>query len=308
MAPIQAGPEAAVRMSTQLTTSDLGRYMQELQRHPVLSPEQEQRLAIRFYEDGDVDAARQLVLGNLRFALKLALEYRRFAPVMDLVQEANLGLMEAVRRFNPYRGYRLITYAVWWIRAYLQRYVVESSSVVRRGTTRDQRKVVRSLGAARRELAQATGEEAGVGELAEAMGVDEQAVVAMTGHDLSLDVPLDADAGETTWVERLSDEDGAGPEEILLAREARALAERALADVLGSLGERDREILELRLLASEPATLQELADRFEISRERVRQLESGIRKKLAAAADQLALPAAEGEGGRQGSGGSLKDA
>jgi len=108
-------------MHSPLVNSDLNRYMQEVQRYPVLSPEDEQKLAVRYYEHGDVDAARELVLANLRFAFKVAMEYARFASPMDLVQEANLGLMEAVRRFNPYRGYRLITYAVGWIRAAVQR-------------------------------------------------------------------------------------------------------------------------------------------------------------------------------------------
>lgn len=264
---------------TGLAGSDLGRYMREVERHPLLSPEEEQRLARRWFDDGDVEAAKGLVLGNLRFSLKLALEYRRFGPLMDLVQEANLGLMEAVRRFNPYRGYRLITYAVWWIRAYLQRYVVESGSVVRRGTTRDQRTVVRKLGSARAALA-AEGVAESTAELAEHMGVSEDAVTAMTGGDLSLDMPMDTASGEGGTMLDVLPAAGENAEEALIEAEQEALIRQALEDVMASLDERDREIMRMRLLAGEPATLQDLADRFSISRERVRQLESGLRKRL----------------------------
>lgn len=262
-----------------LVGSDLGRYMREIERHPLLSLEEEQRLARRWFDEGDVEAAKRLVLGNLRFSLKLALEYRRFGPLMDLVQEANLGLMEAVRRFNPYRGYRLITYAVWWIRAYLQRYVVESGSVVRRGTTRDQRTVVRKLGSARAALA-AEGIVESPAELAEYMGVREDAVTAVTGSDLSLDMPMDTDSGEGRTMLDVLPAAGENAEEALIEAEQEALIRQALEDVMASLNERDREIMRMRLLAGEPATLQDLADRLSISRERVRQLESGLRKRL----------------------------
>lgn len=260
-----------------LAGADLRRYIREVEQHPLLTAAEEQQLARRWFDEGDVDAARRLVLGNLRFALKLALEYRRFGPLMDLVQEANLGLMEAVRRFDPYRGYRLITYAVWWIRAYLQRHVVESGSIVRRGTTRDQRKALRGMSAARAELARG-GEVESAAALAEVMGVDETAVAAVTGSDLSLDMPLGDDEGGSLYDILPSDEISA--EDRLIEAEDEELMRQALTDVLDSLDERDREILRLRLLAVEPATLQELADRFAISRERVRQLESGLRRRL----------------------------
>ena len=261
-------------------TSDLSQYLKEIQKYPVLTPEEEQRLAIRWYDDGDVEAARQLVLGNLRFALKIALEYARYGPVLDLVQEANLGLMEAVRRFNPYRGYRLITYAVWWIRAYVQRYLVETSSIVRRGTTRDQRRAARQLTKTRRALEQETGGEVSAQQIAEAMDVSEEAVAAlMNGSDVSLDAPVGADGDSATLLDFLADQQD-DPEAIVAEEQELDLVQRALEDVREELNERERAILEMRILNSDPVTLQELADRFSVSRERVRQIESGVRKKL----------------------------
>jgi RNA polymerase sigma-32 factor len=262
-----------------LAGADFRRYIREVEQHPLLTPAEEQQLAKSWFDDGDVDAARKLVLGNLRFALKLALEYRRFGPLMDLVQEANLGLMEAVRRFDPYRGYRLITYAVWWIRAYLQRYVVESGSIVRRGTTRDQRKALRGMSAARAELARG-GEAESAEALAEIIGVDESAVTAVMSNDLSLDMPLMRGDGESGSLYDVLPSDEMTAEDRLIEAEDEELMRQALNDVLESLDDRDREILRLRLLAVEPVTLQQLADQFSISRERVRQLESGLRKRL----------------------------
>lgn len=277
----------------QLAQSELSRYMREIQHHPVLSPEEEQRLAIRYYESQDIEAARALVLANLRFALKVAMEYSRYAPVMDLVQEANLGLMEAVRRFNPYRGYRLITYAVWWIRAYIQKFIVESTSVVRRGTTRDQRKVARKLGVTRRALEQASGTEASVAELALALDVTEESVASMLQKsDLSFDVPLAGDESGATLLDFLADQ-SQSVEERLLSDEQQALLQRALAEVTQKLNERERQIVDARILATEPLTLQELADQMQVSRERIRQIEDAVRAKIATSFKaMLALPPA----------------
>ncbi|RMF17451.1 MAG: sigma-70 family RNA polymerase sigma factor [Candidatus Dadabacteria bacterium] len=271
-------------------TSDLSQYLREIQKYPVLTPEEEQRLAIRWYDDGDVEAARQLVLGNLRFALKIALEYARYGPVADLVQEANLGLMEAVRRFNPYRGYRLITYAVWWIRAYVQRYLVESSSIVRRGTTRDQRRAARQLTRTRRALEQETGGEVSAQQIAEAMDVSEQAVAAlMNGSDVSLDAPVGADGDSATLLDFLADQQQ-DPEAAVAEEQELDFVQRALEDVRKELNERERAILDARILSTDPATLQELADEFSVSRERIRQIESGVRKKVQQQVERMLGP------------------
>lgn len=255
--------------------------MREIQNHALLTPEEEQRLAIRYYEDGDLDAARALVLGNLRFALKIAMEYNRYAPIMDLVQEANLGLMEAIRRFNPYRGFRLITYAVWWIRAYVQKFIVESTSVVRRGTTRDQRKIARKLSATRAALEQEAGGAATAAELAEAMDVTEESVASMMQRtDVSLDAPLGDDGSTAALVDFLADQ-AQSVEDRLISDEQQEILQKALASVAAGLNDREREILKTRILAAEPMTLQELADQLQVSRERIRQIENNVRDKLA---------------------------
>lgn len=277
-------------MTIELWQNDLQKYARQVAKIDLLTPEEEQRLAMRYYDNGDVEAARRLVMANLRFALKIALEYRRWAPLMDLVQEANLGLIEAVRRFDPYRGYRLITYAVWWIRAYVQKYIVEQQSLVRRGTTRAQRKAMRQLGATRSALEQELGDEVGATQLAEALDVPEAAIVAATQGDLSLDAPQTSDA-DRDWIETLAGMD-VGPEEALVAAEEHAQIKQALEDVLATLNEREREILNLRLLSEAPVTLQELAEKFAVSRERVRQIEAGVRKKLSAAAGAIKNPPA----------------
>lgn len=254
--------------------------MREIQNYALLTPEEEQRLAIRYYEDGDLDAARALVLGNLRFALKIALEYNKYAPIMDLVQEANLGLMEAIRRFNPYRGFRLITYAVWWIRAYIQKFIVESTSVVRRGTTRDQRKVARKLSATRTALEQEAGGAVTAADLAEAMNVTEESVASMLQRtDVSLDAPLGDDGSTAALVDFLADQ-AQSAEDRLISDEQQIILQQALASVAEGLNDRERDILQARILATEPMTLQELADRLQVSRERIRQIENNVRDKV----------------------------
>jgi RNA polymerase sigma-32 factor len=282
-----------------LAGSEINRYIKEISRYPVLAPDEEQRLAIRYHDSGDLNAARELVLGNLRFALKIAMEYARFAPAMDLVQEANLGLMEAVRRFDPYRGYRLISYAVWWIRAYVQRFIVENASVVRRGTTRAERKVARKLTSTRRQIEQQTGAAARPAEIAAELDVPEEAVLAVAQRrDVSLDVPRAKEDGEegSTLAELLPSTEP-DVEAQLIDAETDALARQALEDVFSGLDEREREILAVRLLATDPATLQDLAEKYDISRERVRQIEAALRRKVERAVREAvspqALPAAK---------------
>jgi RNA polymerase sigma-32 factor len=262
--------------------NDLAKYMRELANHDVLEREEEERLAYLYYETGDVDAARRLVLSHLRFVVKVAFGYKRYGlPMMEIIQEGNLGLMEAVRKFNPNKGYRLITYAVWWIRAYIQRYILDMWSVVRRGTTRAQRKLFYNLQKTTNQLAQSEGRELKAGEIAEALDVEESDVQAMQqmmrGADVSLDQTL-GDDGDS-YIDFLADSSDS-QEQQYIANEEVVQVRDAVDTVRSVLNDRDRDILERRLLAEDPATLEELSKDYSISRERVRQLESNIKKKI----------------------------
>lgn len=264
--------------------ASLSQYMRQIGRYDVLEAGEEYTLAIRYRDEGDVDAARQLVLGNLRFVIKVAFGYRKYGvPVMELIQEGNLGLMEAVSKFKPEKGYRLITYAVWWIRAYIQKYILDTWSIVRRGTTRAQRKLFYKLNRKEAELAHLNEGEVSSEELAEALDVTTADIDAMRqmlrGGDVSLDAPMAGDE-QGSYVDFLADAT-ADQESMVIEDEQRYMLSNAVDTVRGVLSERDQMILDRRILAEDPDTLEVLSRDFKVSRERVRQLESGIRKKIA---------------------------
>ncbi|UCE87626.1 MAG: RNA polymerase factor sigma-32 [Deltaproteobacteria bacterium] len=275
---------APIRDARGLEPADaLTLYLAELRHHPPLSREEEHALAVRYVEEADRDAARQLVLANLRLVVKIAMEYRRvWANLIDLIGEGNLGLLEAVDRFDPYRGVKLSTYAVYWIRAYILKYLMDNKSLVRLGSSRAQRKIWYRLNRERREL-----ERQGLAVepklIAERLDVPEADVVEMQQRiergDLSIDAPISHDhdaaqVGDFLAASGASAESEVGDSELseVLNQHVRKFAE--------TLDERDQRILNERILAEDPKTLQALADDYGLTRERVRQLEAGIVSRL----------------------------
>jgi RNA polymerase sigma-32 factor len=262
----------------------LSAYMAQLAHHAPISREEEQTLARRWVESGDVEAARQLVLSNLRLVVKIAMEYRRaWVNVLDLIQDGNLGLLEAVQRFDPTKGVKLSTYAAYWIRAYILKYILDNFRIIRLGTTRAQRKLFFRLNKEKREL-ERQGFEVTPQLLAERLEVDESEVVDMdlrlSRSDQSMNAPIRRDEGD--GAEFGDFVIGALPsaEENVADRELRRVFMERVGDFRETLGERDRQVLEERILADEPKTLAELGEEFDVSRERVRQLEARIMKRL----------------------------
>jgi len=261
----------------------LSRYLAELRSHPPLSREEEHRLAVRLVEEADVEAARLLVLANLRLVVKIAMEYRRaWTNVLDLIQEGNVGLMQAVKRYDPYQGVKLSSYAAYWIRAYILKYLLDNIRLVRLGTTRAQRKLFFRLNKEKRAL-EAQGFEVEPKLIAERLDVSEDDVRDMEQRlaesDLSLDAPVQRDGGTTTFGDLLaSSADGA--EARVADSELRRVFVEKVHDFAAGLDARDRQIVSQRILAEEPRTLQEMGNEFGISRERVRQLEARLVSRL----------------------------
>jgi len=265
------------------TVSALTRYMSELRHHAPITREEEHALAVRWREEGDVEAARQMVLSNLRLVVKIAMEYRRaWTNTLDLIQEGNVGLMEAVQRYDPYLGVKLSSYAVYWIRAYILKYILDNMRSVRLGTTRAGRKLFFRLNKEKRAL-ELEGYEVTPKLLAERLDVREDDVAAMEAQlsrpDLSLDAPRFDDSGRETYGDSFSGSE-VGAEEEVGRREMQALFRTAIDGFRETLGERDLRILNERILADEPRTLAEMGKEFEVSRERVRQLEARIVNSL----------------------------
>lgn len=261
----------------------LSRYLAQLRHHAPISREDEHALALQWFESQDVDAARQLVLANLRLVVKIAMEYRRsWTNVLDLIQEGNLGLMQAVQRFDPYRGVKLSSYAAYWIRAYILKYLLDNIRLVRLGTTRAQRKLFFRLNKEKREL-----ERLGIAVeprlIAERLDVTEDDVIDMEqrlGHsDLSFDAPVGDDEGSATFGDFIAGA-GATAEEAVADEELRRVFLEKVQAFAETLDARDRRIIDERILAEEPKTLQEMGDEFGITRERVRQLEARVVSKL----------------------------
>jgi RNA polymerase sigma-32 factor len=261
----------------------LTRYMAELSKHPPISREEEHALAVRWIEQRDLDAARRLVLANLRLVVKIAMEYRRaWTNVLDLIQEGNVGLLQATHRFDPYQGVKLSSYAAYWIRAYILKYILDNFRVVRLGTTRAQRKLFFRLNKEKREL-EREGFQVEPRLLAERLQVAEGDVVDMEQRlsqaDLSLNAPVRRDGDGAEFGDFLASR-GASAEDDVGSAQLREVFQRKLSEFSRTLPERDRQIVEQRVLADEPRTLQELADEFGVSRERVRQLEARIVGRL----------------------------
>jgi RNA polymerase sigma-32 factor len=266
---------------------NLSRYMRRIRTFPLLSVEEEQSLSRRLVTDGDRAAADALVNSHLRLAAKIAMGYRGYGlPVEELISEANVGLMQAVHRFDPDRGFRLATYAMWWIRAAIQEYILQSWSLVRLGTTAQQKKLffnLRKLKGELRAFEEGDLSPENVKTIAERLGVPTSDVITMNrrlaGPDQSLNAPL-RDEGEGEWMEWLVDA-GESQETELGAREERSFRRALLTGAMGRLSQRERDIVTERRLTENPLTLERLAIRYGISRERVRQIEAGAVAKLA---------------------------
>ena len=273
-------------LPTIVSESNLSRYLQEIRKFPMLEPEQEYMLAKRWREHGDSDAAHQLVTSHLRLVAKIAMGYRGYGlPVSELISEGNVGMMQAVKRFEPDRGFRLATYAMWWIRAAIQEYILHSWSLVKMGTTAAQKKLffnLRKLKGQLQAIEEGDLSPENVKKIATELSVSEEDVINMNRRlaapDHSLNAPLRVD-GDGEWQDWLVDESDS--QEIVLA-EAQELSKRRklLSHAMKSLNARERRILTERRLKDEPTTLEDLSKEYGISRERVRQIEVRAFEKL----------------------------
>jgi RNA polymerase sigma-32 factor len=274
----------------------LNRYLAEIRKFPMLEPEEEYMLAKRWVDHHDPGAAHRLVTSHLRLAAKIAMGYRGYGlPQAEVISEANVGLMQAVKRFDPERGFRLATYAMWWIRAAIQEYILRSWSLVKLGTTSAQKKLFFNLRKAKARigaLEEGDLRPENVARIAHDLNVTEDEVVEMNrrlaGSDASLNVSVGADGEGSQWQDWLEDEE---------ADQAEAFAEKdemtarlaLLTEAMAVLGERERDVLTERRLADSPVTLEELSTRYGVSRERIRQIEVRAFEKLQARMRELAL-------------------
>ncbi len=275
---------------------NLGRYLQEIRRFPMLEADQEFMLAKRWQDKGDVESAHQLVTSHLRLVAKIAMGYRGYGlPVSELISEGNVGMMQAVKRFDPDRGFRLATYAMWWIRAAIQEYILHSWSLVKMGTTAAQKKLFFNL---RRLKGQMQAIEDGdlkpeqVKKIAETLSVPEDDVVQMNRRlvapDHSLNAPLRADS-DGEWQDWLVDENAVDQEQQLAESDELVKRRELLTAALETLTDRERHILQERRLKDEPTTLEDLSQVYNISRERVRQIEVRAFEKLQRAIKNAAI-------------------
>ncbi len=273
----------------------LNRYLAEIRKFPILAPQEEYMLAKRWQEHQDPEAAAKLVTSHLRLVAKIAMGYRGYGlPVSELISEGNIGLMQGVKKFEPEKGFRLATYAMWWIRASIQEFILRSWSLVKMGTTAAQKKLFFNL---RREKARIAAFEDGdltpdqVTEIATRLGVNENEVVSMNrrmamGGDASLNSPL-RDEGEGEWQDWLADDTPA--HDVLIAEsEESALRHALLNEAMADLNDREKHIITERRLRDDPLTLEELSQQYGVSRERVRQIEVRAFEKLQKAMMRLA--------------------
>jgi RNA polymerase sigma-32 factor len=270
-------------------------YLYDIRRFPMLERDQEYRLAKRWREQGDHDAANQLVTSHLRLAAKIAMGYRGYGlPMAEIISEGNVGLMQALNRFEPERGFRFATYAMWWIRASIQDYILRSWSLVKIGTTASQRKLFFKLRSAKSKIAAL---ESGdlhpdqVALIAKSLDVADQEVVDMNrrlGGDKSINVPLHEDGEIGEWQDHLVDQ-SPSPEAIVVEQDEKDRQLNALTAAIDVLNDRERRIFEARHLTDEPPTLEELAEKFNVSRERIRQIEVRAFEKVRKAAKNFAV-------------------
>ncbi len=270
-------------MNLPAVTDLLDIYIAEINQFSILTSDEEFKLAVQFKKHKDLKAAEKLVTANLRFVVKIAYEYKNYGiKLVDLIQEGNIGLMHAVKKFDPYKGYRLISYAVWWIRAYIQNFIIRSWSIVKIGTTQAQRKLFFKLNQVKNRLQALSRENPDFQEVAELLNVKESEIEDMdqrlSNRDVSLDVSI-SNEGETTYLDHLV-YDGESQEDSLIRQEEKSLVRRDIAGALAKLSERENYIVKNRIMSDKPETLQQIGDRFKITRERARQIEQEALKKL----------------------------
>jgi RNA polymerase sigma-32 factor len=270
-------------------------YLEEIRRFPMLKPEEEYTLATRLREGGDECAADRLVTSHLRLVIKIAMGYRRCGlPLGDLISEGNVGLMQAIKGFDPDKGARFSTYAIWWIKAAIQAYMVRSWSLVKMGTTRNQQKLFFNLSKAKHRISAAHEADLSVEQvarIAKELDVTEQDVVEMNWRltgDVSLNVRMSENGNPVEWQDGLVN-DAPDQESVLAQSEESEIQRRTLARALMVLGDRERQIFEARRLTDSPPTLDELAAKFCISPERVRQIENGAFQKVRRAARRTSM-------------------
>jgi RNA polymerase sigma-32 factor len=258
-------------------------YLVKINQIPLLTPKEEFQLAIRYRKHNDIEAAHKLITSNLRFVVKVALEYRTYGvKLIDLIQEGNIGLMMAVKKFNPYRRYRFISYAVWWIRAYIQNYIIKTWSLVKIGTTQAQKKLFYKIGSVRRALEVDRENENKYELLAKDLHVPRRDIVEMEQRMSSRDLSLDSTFGEDherTHLDLLQ-EDTPNQEEMLAQEEERRIREQKVNNAMKRLGEKEVYVIKNRIMADKPLTLQAIGDHLRLSKERVRQIEGEALKKL----------------------------
>jgi RNA polymerase sigma-32 factor len=279
---LSGGGKAGVSEKALVPFDPLQRYLAEIRRFPLLTREEEHRLGVEYKEYGNLEAAYKLVTANLRLVVMIAREYQKaFRNLLDLIQEGNMGLMEAVKNFDPYRGVRFPSYAVWWIRAYMIRYIMNDWRMVKIGTTQAQRKLFFNLQKEKEKL-EAEGLTPGPKLLAQRLNVKEDEVVEMEqrlgSRDLSVDMPM-GDEEEATLLHFLPDQKES-PEEQIAETQYQQLLREKIEEFAGSLKDKELVIFRERLLNEEPLTLREIGEKYDISRERVRQIEERVKKKL----------------------------
>ncbi|MCJ7640255.1 MAG: RNA polymerase sigma factor RpoH [Desulfobacterales bacterium] len=263
--------------------NSLESYLARINQFPLLTAEEEFELASRYRKHSDIEAAHKLITSNLRFVVKVVFEYKSYGvKLLDLIQEGNIGLMMAVKKFDPHKGYRFISYAIWWIRAYIQNFIIKTWSLVKIGTTQAQKKLFYKIGKVRKALEADQENEKKYELLAHDLDVSKEDIIEMaqrmSSRDLSLDTPFDQDH-ELTPLELLQ-ESSPSQEEELITKQEKTLLEDDVVKAMKRLNEKEVFVIRNRVMADAPLTLQEIGDHLKLSRERVRQIESEALRKL----------------------------
>jgi len=263
--------------------NSLEAYIMQINQIPLLTQKEEFELAVRYRKHNDLEAVQKLITSNLRFVVKVAFEYKSYGiKILDLVQEGNIGLMMAVKKFDPYKGYRFISYAIWWIRAYIQNFIIKNWSLVKIGTTQAQKKLFYKIGKIRKALESNQENEKKYEVLAKDLDVAKEDIIEMeqrmSSRDLSLDAPFD-DSQELTHFDLLK-ETSPNQEEVFGEEEEKKILEKNVESAIRQLSEKEEYVIKNRIMADSPLTLQEIGDHLKLSRERVRQIESEALKKL----------------------------
>ena len=263
--------------------NSLDSYIVQINQIPLLTQEEEFELAVKYKKHNDINAVQKLITSNLRFVVKVAFEYKSYGiKILDLIQEGNIGLMMAIKKFDPYRGYRFISYAIWWIRAYIQNFIIKNWSLVKIGTTQAQKKLFYKIGKVRKALEENQGKEKKYELVANDLAVAKEDIIEMeqrmSARDLSLDAPFD-DSQELSHFDLLK-ETSPNQEEVFGDEEEKQILGKEVRDAMKRLNDKEEYVIKNRIMADSPLTLQEIGHHLKLSRERVRQIESEALKKL----------------------------